>query len=592
MSDQPDLKALAQFGEKWRDWLNSKQYHQDFRDIFEAVSDRNSNDDPDFQSFRKIVESVFGAIAKDHKYFGGAKPTQMVGKDSSGNPVWESVRSYVVDFPLALRPEFNPFADLQGSAHRHGQPADIGARMILSPTRRKDESVRLLGHLGFYFAPPAGRLMRDFEGIIALGKTCLGKAGDPDFMLDNSKKLPGWTWWTFGPEALINAPETWLEELAGNTREMFNTLGKALSPGGGGDAWVQSIRDLYQRPGADTQSGGETDESRDASKMDDEMNDTARLKRHLEAQPAVVLQGPPGTGKTRLALNLVELCAHEALDSTESLAVRLQKFRWTAVGNPLADDLGKSAWVDLPVLWEIVQLHPSYTYEDLVRGLTTKPTGAGVEFAVEDKLLVQLARAAAERADDKPTILILDEINRCNLSAVLGELILVLEKGYRDLPVRLQYSDPRRPGEATLTLPRNLWIIGTMNTADRSIAMVDFAIRRRFRFIDVLPDVEVVRTVNGARHGKEAADLAVGAFEAFEKLVSDRNLAIGHSYFLLEKDKDETDTKWKQQLRDRIEFEVIPLLREYAQEGFVRGDTESALRLLDPETALEDLRLQ
>lgn len=586
MTDQSDLDALERFGRKWKKWLDRGLTHDDFRAVFGGGTDRNSNDDVDFQRFIEIVESLFGAIAKDHKYFGGPKPTQMVGKGSSSNPVKGSVRSYVADFPLALRRELNPFADLQGSAHRRGQLADIGARMILSPTRRDDKSVRRLGHLGFYFAPPAGRLMRHFEGIIDLGKKCLGKGGDPDFMLDNSNKLPGWTWWTFGPEVLIDTPETWLQNLADNTREMFNTLEKVLSPGGGGEAWVRSIQDLYQSPSADTQSGSETDESRDASKMRNEMNDTARLKRHLEAQPAVVLQGPPGTGKTRLALSLVKSFVPKASDPNAPSSDGLQECRWTTVGNPQADDLGKSAWVDLPVLWEIVQLHPSYTYEDLVRGLTTKPTGAGVAFAVEDKLLVQLARAAAERADDKPTILILDEINRCNLSAVLGELILVLEKGYRDLPVRLQYCDPRKPGEATLTLPRNLWIIGTMNTADRSIAMVDFAIRRRFRFIDVLPDVNVVRTVNQARHGEVAADLAVRAFEAFEKLVSDRNLAIGHSYFLLEPGAD-----WKQQLRDRIEFEVIPLLREYAQEGFVRGDSEGAVRLLDPVTALEDLGL-
>ncbi len=313
--------------------------------------------------------------------------------------------------------------------------------------------------------------------------------------------------------------------------------------------------------GADSDGESQVDQegAMGTSKLIDE------LKIQLQAASAVVLQGPPGTGKTHHALQFIK-----SLAGTEKL---LDDCRWTTTGDPLAEDLGAPAWKDLPVLWEIVQLHPSYAYEDLVRGLTTQgAANGGVEFVVEDKLLVQLAQAAAKRGG-KPTVLILDEINRCNLSAVLGELILVLEKGYRDLSVRLQYVDPAKPKEATLTLPKNLWFIGTMNTADRSIAMVDFAIRRRFRFIDVEPDDEVIETVNG-RVGPEAAAAAVAAFKAFQKLVKPEDraqLSIGHSYFLLER----TDVSlgqeppWQEQLADRIIYEVLPLLREYAQEGFL-----------------------
>ncbi len=292
------------------------------------------------------------------------------------------------------------------------------------------------------------------------------------------------------------------------------------------------------------------------------------LQRHLEAQPAVVLQGPPGSGKTHRVLALI--------DSLRGEHAR-EDCRWTTVGDPNADDLGEARWRDLPVLWEIVQLHPSYTYEDLVRGLTTRAVGEGVQFVVEDKLLVHLARAAAARraaadsGDDpqRPTVLILDEINRCNLSAVLGELILVLEKGYRDMPVRLQYVDAARPGDATLMLPPNLWIVGTMNTADRSIAMVDFAIRRRFRFVDVEPDAKVIEALN-ARVAAEAVKASVATFEAFQGLLHEAErdrLAVGHSYFLLDA---HAGVEWSEQLADRIVFEVLPLLREYHQEGYLQ----------------------
>jgi MoxR-like ATPase len=304
-----------------------------------------------------------------------------------------------------------------------------------------------------------------------------------------------------------------------------------------------------------------------------------RVIDHLREAPAAILQGPPGAGKTRLALEVVQaLVAERASGAALPAQGAWQDFRWTnLVGDhvdPAASALvarNQEQILEAPIVWEIVQLHPGYSYEDLVRGLASTH-GGGTGFVPHDRIVLQLAEAAIRRAEDAertgrevgPTVLILDEINRCNLSAVLGELILVLEGGYRDFDVRLQY--PAAEGaRSVLRLPKNFWIIGTMNTADRSIAMVDFAIRRRFRFLDVLPSREVVARVNP----EPARDGATRAFDAFRNLVreTDRDrLAIGHSYFLVP-GADTND--WAGRLAKRIVFEVLPLVREYAEEGFL-----------------------
>jgi 5-methylcytosine-specific restriction endonuclease McrBC GTP-binding regulatory subunit McrB len=310
---------------------------------------------------------------------------------------------------------------------------------------------------------------------------------------------------------------------------------------------------------------------------------TEGLRDHLHQNPCVVLQGPPGTGKTFLAEQLVKKLAKEAGSEWEEC-------RWTKLEETL--DAGgpdkhrsrlESLVDDKAVVWEIVQLHPGYTYEDLVRGLVTDSgeEKGGIRFVPVDRIVVQMAEVAAAMKPGGHAILILDEINRCNLASVLGELILVLEKSKRvgrsagergsdgeGLRVKLQYPPPPE-GERTLGLPANLWIIGTMNTADRSIALVDYAIRRRFRFVDVVPDRKAIEDYyapydNGERLGRRAAEL----FEQLNEFVKENRLKIGHSYFLEcpELDPVQSDEEniagWSKRLASRIAYEVIPLLKE------------------------------
>jgi 5-methylcytosine-specific restriction protein B len=199
--------------------------------------------------------------------------------------------------------------------------------------------------------------------------------------------------------------------------------------------------------------------------------------------------------------------------------------------------------------FELVQFHPAYSYEDFVRGIVAEVEDQQPSFVVKNKILAEFA----ERASDNPKakfVLIIDEINRANLPAVLGELIYALE--YRGKPVNSLYE---YEGERAIKLPNNLYIIGTMNTADRSVGHIDYAIRRRFSFVDILPNEMHV------------PDFAKGKFEQVSNLFSNDFLAsdfkkedvqIGHSYFMATS-KEELDIK--------IKYEVVPILKEYVKDG-------------------------
>ena len=236
----------------------------------------------------------------------------------------------------------------------------------------------------------------------------------------------------------------------------------------------------------------------------------------LADKKQVIFQGPPGTGKTYVAQKLA---------------------------NHLA---GSEDRVTL------VQFHPSYAYEDFVQGFRPTLEAGQPGFKLKDGPLRQAAERARQDEDRNiKHFLIIDEINRGQLSKVLGELYFLLE--YRDEEMRLQYSDE------PFSLPENLYIIGTMNTADRSIALVDAALRRRFYFVEFHPDREPVKSV--LRRWLEANDMtdmmwvADVVERANELLKDDRHAAIGPSYFM----KDGLDDGM---VRRIWEHNVIPYIEE------------------------------
>lgn len=232
----------------------------------------------------------------------------------------------------------------------------------------------------------------------------------------------------------------------------------------------------------------------------------------------VVLYGPPGTGKTYIAR---ALAGHVA----ERDAVRL------------------------------VQFHPSYAYEDFFEGFRpVEGAGAGtVAFAKTPGPLREIA-AEARNNPEQPYILIVDEINRANLAKVFGELYFLLE--YRHATVRLQYS----PSEA-FNLPPNVFIIGTMNTADRSIALVDAAIRRRFAFVELHPDDPPVRDVlaNWLAANDQNGDQRAALLAALNESIGeeDHDFKIGPSYLM--KPNLDTDDALERVWR----YDLMPLLEEH-----------------------------
>ena len=230
----------------------------------------------------------------------------------------------------------------------------------------------------------------------------------------------------------------------------------------------------------------------------------------------IIFQGPPGTGKTYVAQALANCLAG-------------------------ADDRVT-----------LVQFHPSYAYEDFVRGFrpTLKDGLAG--FELQDGPLLRVAEKAQNNKDSKQ-FLIIDEINRGNLAKLFGELYFLLE--YRDKKIRMQYQ---KEGEPDFSLPPNLYIIGTMNTADRSIALVDLALRRRFYFVGFHPDVEPVKSVlrkwlkkNNLNDLEGIADVVD---KANELLKQDRHAAIGPSYFMKKGlDQKMVERVWKHSVLPYVE---------------------------------------
>ena len=274
---------------------------------------------------------------------------------------------------------------------------------------------------------------------------------------------------------------------------------------------------------------------------------------HLIEAKNVVLSGPPGTGKTHLALEIIEQFGGHQEGETVRLEDVLQGRRPEDV--PIDEVQAPS------LVWDLVQLHPSYGYEEFVRGLRTSSEHKGFTLISVDGALTTMARFAARRGD-KPTLLIIDEINRANVAAVFGETIFAMDPGQRGRSVRLQY-DGSHGAPDNLVIPPNLYLLATMNTADRSIAMVDYAFRRRFRFVHVAPSIEQI--LNYYVSDKVRGQVAGQLLEAINARIQDREIAVGHSYFLVDPTLPRLD--WGKALAERIYFEVRPLLQEYIQEG-------------------------
>lgn len=257
--------------------------------------------------------------------------------------------------------------------------------------------------------------------------------------------------------------------------------------------------------------------------------DLEAMLERLGAKKNVILQGPPGTGKTWLARRL---------------------------GWALCDERGSSRV-------QVVQFHPSLTYEDFVRGW--RPTGAALELA-DGPFLAMCAEAAAD--PEAPYVLVIEEINRGNPAQIFGELLTLMEADKRSPEYAMRLAYPRN-GERFF-VPPNLHILGTMNVADRSLAIVDMALRRRFAFIDLKPafDEDWVQHVSGLGYDLELLEVYGKRLRALNETIANdgslgRQYCVGHSFFTPHLSIEEVGLSTQQWWQRVIETDIHPLLEEY-----------------------------
>lgn len=245
--------------------------------------------------------------------------------------------------------------------------------------------------------------------------------------------------------------------------------------------------------------------------------DYERLESLLLRKKNLILQGAPGVGKTFAAKRLAYAMMGEKDDS------RVMQ----------------------------VQFHQNYSYEDFVMGYKPNEEGG---FELKNGVFYRFCKRAAADSEHK-YFFIIDEINRGNLSKIFGELLMLIENDYRDKPIQLAYKDEM------FAVPSNLYILGMMNTADRSLAMIDYALRRRFSFFEMKPGFNSPAFEEGIRklHDPQLNNLVKAIVELNKVIENDDSLGsgfcIGHSYLC--------NLGYDYRLENIVEYDIIPMLREY-----------------------------
>ena len=267
----------------------------------------------------------------------------------------------------------------------------------------------------------------------------------------------------------------------------------------------------------------------------------------LERKKQVILYGPPGTGKTFWALQTArDLASHTHFGRSFSELSETEKME--IIGK---DPEGKAA------LFYQCTFHPMYGYEDFIEGYRPVTTDGQLSFELREGIFKSICSLAGQNPK-KSYYLLIDEINRGDIPRIFGELLTMLEKDKRGTMVKLPLSGQ------SFHVPLNVYIIGTMNTADRSIALLDTALRRRFGFIELMPDISLFANTI-------IANLPLGPWlEALNRRIiasigrDARNLQIGHAYFMENGRPVTSPERFVRILRE----DIVPLLQEYCYEDY------------------------
>lgn len=250
-----------------------------------------------------------------------------------------------------------------------------------------------------------------------------------------------------------------------------------------------------------------------------EYNDEEEIKKLLKNRKYVVLQGAPGTGKTRMAKKIAS---------------------------------GDTPYEDCIFF---TQFHAETSYSDFVYGIIPDVEADTLKYGKKEGVFVQAIQKAIECKTEN-VYLIIDEINRANLSNVIGQAFYLFEPSMADSNVKIDIC----PGLSINKLPENLYVIATMNTADRSLAIVDFALRRRFAWYTMYPQ-HIVADSGLKFCEKEFNEIA----SIFRHYASDEelNLQPGHAYFIVSSENSE------EQMKNRMKYEILPLIKEYIADGML-----------------------
>jgi 5-methylcytosine-specific restriction enzyme B len=277
-------------------------------------------------------------------------------------------------------------------------------------------------------------------------------------------------------------------------------------------------------------------------------SDLHTMLQRWKSKKNLILQGPPGTGKTWLAKRLAKALIGNGSPSDEQVRV--------------------------------VQFHPALSYEDFVRGY--RPGGDG-RLTLTDGVFLQVVETARFKPD-VDHVLIIEEVNRGNPAQVLGEILTLIEGSKRNKEAAMELAYPRRPGERVY-VPENLYVIGTMNVADRSLALVDLALRRRFAFVSLSPSLNSAWEEWCRGRGMDAAAIAHvrSQIEALnQEIAQDRALGeqfqIGHSYVTPHEGVEDSQG-W---FAEVVNSEIGPLLQEYWFDAPERANAAIAKLLKHP----------
>lgn len=275
----------------------------------------------------------------------------------------------------------------------------------------------------------------------------------------------------------------------------------------------------------------------------------------LSRKKQIILYGPPGTGKT---YNAEKVC----LELSSRNIYRKSYHKLSDIEKEAILGDGKNSGTV-----RICCFHPSYGYEDFIEGIKPNSVNGQMIFESEDGIFKKLCIAASEEPNKK-FYLIVDEINRGDISRIFGELIMLIETGKRGKRLILPLS------KKLFFVPENVYIVGTMNTADRSIALLDIALRRRFGFLELMPEYSFFKGI--VFDGLPLDGWLNGLNKRIcENLGKDsRGLQIGHSYFL-ENEKSITDSE---KFKRIIKEDIIPLIEEYCY-----GDYSLMVKILGDE---------